>query len=231
MTPEPPTTTEAASRWVADPSNPVPTLGGNVQNIAPCGPQDQRPLEASHAAGMALFTSPPVSDVGGLLVHGMVVAHLWVTSPSNATDMDVAVKVSDVWPGGESMLMVDGVLRMRWRGGPFSPSPQPMLPGAVYPITVEVGWTSQMVNAGHRIRLAVSGSNAPRFSVNSNTGAPLGGGLQCSSGSKIDNRGDCGGGMDVVVAVGAVLTDAAHPSVLVLPTLGVGVFDALRLVL
>ena len=34
---------------------------------------------------------------------------------SNATDTDFTVKLTDVYPNGTSMLIQDGILRMRWR--------------------------------------------------------------------------------------------------------------------
>jgi len=46
----------------SDPSDPVPTLGGNNLMIEPCGPQDQGLLEVEHAASMAVFTSAPTRE-------------------------------------------------------------------------------------------------------------------------------------------------------------------------
>jgi hypothetical protein len=45
-----------------------------------------------------------------------------------------------------------------------------MTPGAVYRIEIDLWATSIIFNTGHRIRLAVSSSNYPRFDVNPNTG-------------------------------------------------------------
>ena len=46
-------------------------------------------------------------------------------------------------------------------------------PGQVYELTVDLWSTSLVFNRGHRIRVAVSSSNSPRFEANPNTGKPF----------------------------------------------------------
>ena len=46
--------------------------------------------------------------------------------------------------------------------------------GEVYALTIDLWSTSLVFNKGHRIRVAVSSSNAPRFDPNPNTGKKLG---------------------------------------------------------
>jgi hypothetical protein len=48
-----------------------------------------------------------------------------------------------------------------------------LTPGVPVEITVELWSTAMVFNAGHRIRISVSGSNSPRFEVNPNNGANL----------------------------------------------------------
>ena len=43
----------------------------------------------------------------------------------------------------------------------------------MYAITLELWPTAYIFNEGHRLRLAVSSSNYPRFSANPNNGLPL----------------------------------------------------------
>jgi len=186
--------------WTSDPEAPIPTLGGNNLILAPCGPQDQRPLEAQFASSMLLFRSEPLQDL--VIVNGLIQAELWVSS--TAADVDVAVKVNDVFPTGESMLVQDGITRMRWRGGPAATAPMAPMggPGAVYNVSVEVGFMSYVFNQGHRIQVAVASSNAQRFSVNSQDRHPLV--VNASGGVIASNRLSVGG---------------ATPSALVLPLL------------
>lgn len=197
-----------ATTWTADPAHPVATLGGNNLLVSPCGPQDQRPVEAAYVDSMALFTSAPFTSTA--IINGLITAQLWVTS--TAVDTDVTAKLTDVFPSGESMLVQDGMLRLRWRGGAQAREPAaPLAPGVPVEVAVEVGFMSYVVNAGHRLRLALASSNSPRFSVNPNNGRPL-----------WDNA------TPPVVAQNAVLADADHPSALVLPLLDVSRMEELR---
>ena len=101
------------------------------------------------------------------------------------------------------MLVQDGIVRMRWRDGPFAnATAPPLLPGAPYAVNVTVGHMSYAFSTGHRIAVAISSYNYPRFSANPNNGEPLS-----------DPAGPR------VVARNQVLHDAAHPSALVLPLL------------
>jgi putative CocE/NonD family hydrolase len=66
------------------------------------------------------------------------------------------------------MLVTDGILRARFRE---SFEHEKLLePGKIYELTVDLWSTSLIFNRGHRIRVAVSSSNAPRFDPNPNTG-------------------------------------------------------------
>jgi putative CocE/NonD family hydrolase len=73
----------------------------------------------------------------------------------------------------------------------------------VVPITITLYPTANVFKRGHRIRVDVSSSNYPRFDVNPNTGDPLG-----------DYR-------RMVAADNTIYHDAAHPSRVVLPVIGV----------
>jgi hypothetical protein len=55
-----------------------------------------------------------------------------------------------------------------------STDPTPIEPNRIYRYEIDVGVTSNLFQAGHRIRLEVSSSNFPRFDRNPNTGHPFG---------------------------------------------------------
>jgi len=144
-----------------DPNNPVPTMGG--QNLSlDKGPRDQRKIEGRK--DVLCFTTDELSEP--LEVTGQIKATLYVSS--DAPDTDFTVKLSDVYPDGRSMLLTDGILRARYRES-FR-KPEFMKPGEIYPIEVDLWSTSIIFNKGHRIRVAVSSSNFPRFDANPNTG-------------------------------------------------------------
>jgi len=169
-------TVDAALELLIDPSDPVPTLGG--ANLFPDlevdgramgdGPHDQRPIEDRE--DVISFSSEVLSEP--LSVVGRVSCTLWVRP--DTTDLDLAVRLTDVYPDGRSMLVLDGIRRARMRCGDdrecFT------TPGEPVEITVDLWSTALVFNAGHRIRISVSGANSPRFEVNPNHGGDLNGG-------------------------------------------------------
>jgi putative CocE/NonD family hydrolase len=196
LSPLPLSNEATSSTYIADPSNPITTYGGNVLTLPNCGPHDQQKIEASFANNMVVFTSAPLTQA--LFAHGMLSATLYVQS--TAIDTDFNVKVTDVYPNtNQSMLIQDGVLRMRWRNGPDHVAPT-MSSGQTYQIEVEIGWTSYVFSPGHRIRVAIASSNYPRFSLNLNNGEFVNG---TSPG---------------IVAKNTVVHDAMHLSALVIPS-------------
>jgi putative CocE/NonD family hydrolase len=87
---------------------------------------------------------------------------------SDARDTDVTVKLTDVFPDGRSMNMQEGITRVRYRDG-FD-RPRLMSPGKAYEVPVDLHATSWYLQPGHRLRVAISSSNFPRFDRNLNTG-------------------------------------------------------------
>jgi putative CocE/NonD family hydrolase len=92
-------------------------------------------------------------------------AKIWVSS--DAPDTDFTAKLTDVYPDGRSILICDGICRARYRDS-FA-KPKLLEPDTVYPLTIDLWSTSIVLNRGHRLRLAISSSNAPRFEPNPNT--------------------------------------------------------------
>jgi hypothetical protein len=173
-----------------DPSNPVPTIGGQNLNMA-AGPYDQRSVE--NRSDVLLFTSPVLG--APYEATGPITARLFVSS--DCPDTDFTVKLTDVYPDGRSMLITDGILRMRNRNG-FDHW-EFMEPGTIYQIEVDLWSTSYVWNTGHQIRVAISSSNYPRCLNNPNTAE----GIYQNTTSHI--------------AQNLLYVDSAHPSCLLLP--------------
>jgi uncharacterized protein len=146
-----------------DPRDPVPTVGGQNLIISK-GPLDQRVVEKR--PDVLLFTTEPLPEP--VEVTGRVTAKLYVAS--DGPDTDFTVKLCDVYPDGRSMLVADGIRRASLRNG-FEKR-ELLEAGRVYEVPVDLWSTSLVFNKGHRLRVAVSSSNAPRFEPNANTGAP-----------------------------------------------------------
>jgi len=109
-------------------------------------------------------------------VIGQVNVKLWAIT--DAPDTDFTAKLVDVYPPNEDypdgyhLNVVDSVIRARYRNG--WEREELMVPGQIYPVRIALPPTSNLFQAGHRIRLDVSSSNFPHFDVNPNTGEPEG---------------------------------------------------------
>lgn len=158
-----PSSSAAVDRYVYDPNNPVPTNGGNLMfKPLQAGPFDQSAIE--QRKDVLIFTTPPLDrDVE---VSGPLTVTLYASS--SAKDTDFTAKLTDVHPDGKSYNLADGVIRARYRDS-FE-KPELMVPGQVYKFEISLWSTSNLFKKGHRIRVAVSSSNFPRFDRNPNTG-------------------------------------------------------------
>ncbi len=156
-----PTVAKASASYEYDPRKPVPSLGGGV--LTPMtGILDQRPLE--QRSDVLVFTTPALDEP--VEATGRIRVRLWASS--SCTDTDFTAKLTDVYPDGRSLLVLDGIVRARYRES--LREPVLMTPGAVYAFDIDLWSTSLIFNKGHRIRVAISSSNAPRFRPNPNTG-------------------------------------------------------------
>lgn len=156
---------EHEDRFLYDPANPVPTMGGNTccnPSVFRWGPMDQAVVETRQ--DVLVYTSEPLKQE--LEVTGPVKAVLHVAT--SAKDTDFTVKLVDVHPDGRAVNLTDGILRLRYREG----LDRVVLaePGRIYAVTVDAGVTSNVFLPGHRLRVEVSSSNFPRFDRNLNTG-------------------------------------------------------------
>lgn len=133
---------------------------------------------------------------------GPLHAHLWVSS--SAKDTDFVVKLIDVFPGDSGKgahLVQDGIVRMKWRDLPKgATTPTNMTAGQVYAAQASLWNTSYVFAPGHQLRVQVTSSNYPRFTINRNTGWAL-----------------ADGGPNVT-AHNTVYFDASRPSSIDLPT-------------
>jgi hypothetical protein len=154
---------EPADRYTYDPRDPVPTgaIGGYSRS-----PSDQRNTEKRR--DVLVYTSAPLDR--DLEVTGPLSLTLWMAS--SARDTDFTAKLVDVFPDGTARALNDGILRARYRHS--RSKPELLAPGEPMEITIDIGATSNLFKAGHRIRLDVSSSNFPRFDRNPNTGGTFG---------------------------------------------------------
>jgi predicted acyl esterase len=157
---------ERPGRWVTDPVTdsfgfdlgPLPAIhasplatGSDAGAWCPDGgagdwPPDQR---AEDARSLSLDLAPLDEP---LEIVGFPEARLsFAVDRPNAL---VAVRLCAVAPDGSSLLVTRGLLNLTHRDG--HADPQPLRPGRVYDVAVELDGIAQVIPAGHHLRLAIS---------------------------------------------------------------------------
>jgi len=188
LTQAPPTADEPTLSFDFDPSDPVPTIGGNLASLQPFaepGGFDQVETPAtfgSRAPHLPLASRPDVlvfqteplaepTDIAGPIE---IVLHVSTDGP----DTDFTAKVIDVYPpsadypAGYALNLTDGIVRLRYANDPERETLR--APGEVVRVRVVVPPVANTFQPGHRIRLDISSSNFPKYDVNANTGEPEG---------------------------------------------------------
>jgi putative CocE/NonD family hydrolase len=205
-----PTERDSKTTYTFDPRHPVPTIGGGssarlkdgayYQREDPRFPPSQAPyMPLSSRADVVVFETEPLAQ--DMEVTGPIKVTLYAST--NRTDTDFTAKLIDVyppsdsWPGGFDMNLTDAIIRGRYRA--TRDHAVMLVPGQIYPFTIEPFPTANVFKKGHRIRVDISSSNFPRFDVNPNTGEPLG-----------KNR-------RMISADNTIYHSAAYPSQIVLP--------------
>lgn len=202
-----PTGTTDMMSYNYDPNDPSPTFGGPTLRLdMEQGPHDQSDTVESRNDVLVFSTIALPSNV---VMKGSASVHMKVSS--NKLDTDFAVRLTDVYPDGRSMLVNDGIFRMRFRDGLTAADTSVMVPNQIYDCVIDLPNTALTFLAGHKIRVDITSSNYPRFNRNMNTGEAM-------------YPGTLPGCLDVLVnevtASNTVYTNGLNTSYLTLPLVG-----------
>jgi len=178
--------------YAYDPEHPTPYLydAGTLQVGGPFG---ARPVQRRD--DVLCYTTEPLKE--DLVICGRVFAELWVSS--SAEDTEFCALICDVHPNGEARQMYDGNVRLALRDSLEKPDPVP--PGKIVKVRIDLWATGIRLFKGHRLRLQISSAAVPKFAAHTNTLEPPG------SATK------------VVIANNRVYHDKDHPSRLLLPVM------------
>ena len=154
---------EGTDHFIADPHNPVPSVGGDLGSD-PSAPvcADQRSVECR--ADVLVYSTPVLDEP--VAIAGDVSAELYISA--DVPDTDIFVKLVDVYPDGVAYNLAETALRLRYRDSLEHPSH--LVPGEIYRITVRGIATANYFPPGHRIRIEIAGSSFPVADRNWHTG-------------------------------------------------------------
>jgi len=139
-------------KYLYDPANPVPSIGGAILGER-AGPKRQNELKKR--SDILFYESDPLKE--NVEVTGKIKLILYVST--NVVNTDFTAKLIDVYPDGSEYNISEGILRTSFYGK-----------DVVKKIEIELNPTSNAFLKGHKIQLAISSSNYPKYSLNYNTG-------------------------------------------------------------
>ena len=183
-------TADRPDAFVYDPANPVSTLGGGgfcQGNAVKFGAFDQRANQVCN--NILVYDSKPFEQ--DVEVSGPIDVTLYVSSDAKHTDF--TFKVIDLHPDGYAWNITENIQRMRHHDG-CGKLLAWMTAGQVYKVAFQPIHTSNTLKTGHKLRLAISSSNFPRYDRNLNTG-----------GNNVDEKVG-------VIAHNSIHHDGQHPS-------------------
>jgi putative CocE/NonD family hydrolase len=178
----------SSTSYASDPKQPMSIPSGSFM-----GARDARPVEAQ--AEIRTWTSEILTEP--VAWTGEVTAEVYVSS--TAKDTDYFLRVSDVYPDGRSMLLMEYPMRARYREG-FDKEKLLTL-GQVAKLAWHIGFTSIIFNKGHRIRVTMGSTGFPYYEPNNQTG-----GKQTVDWLKTTEK-----------AINTIWHDASHPSRIMVP--------------
>jgi putative CocE/NonD family hydrolase len=141
------------SRFVYDPADPTPTIGGRMISVRVAGYRDDTRL-ATRPDVIAFTGEPLAKDLEVIGTPCVELAH--------STDLpwaDVFVRISEIDPKGRSRNVSDGYVRLSQERSPL--------------LRLDMDAIAHRFRAGNRIRLIVAGGSFPRFARNLGTGEPV----------------------------------------------------------
>jgi putative CocE/NonD family hydrolase len=153
----------ACSRsYVYDPQNPVITYGAESLFASWKNTGSLEQPEPNWRSDVISFVSEPLEKP--LDVVGAIKAKLWVKS--DAPDTCFTVKVMEVFPDGKAWHIRNGITTLGWRNGAVERQSYNGEPVEITIACWDIAWQLQ---PGSRLRVDISSSNFPEFSVHPNT--------------------------------------------------------------
>ena len=180
--------------YAYDPDHPTPYLY-DAGTLQVGGPFDARPVQRRD--DVLCYTTAPLTE--DLVICGRVFAELWVSS--SAEDTEFCAMLCDVHDNGLARQLCDGNIRLALRESLEKLDPVP--PGEVVKVRIDMWATGIRVFKGHRLRLQIASAAVPQFAAHTNTLEPPGSAIK------------------VVIAKNRVCHDKDHSSRLLVPTVHV----------
>ena len=150
-------------RYAYDPQNPVESIGGETLFNSGSRRGSQLQPEVGYRDDVISFVSEPLE--APLLLAGKVKVVLQVST--DCDDTAFSYKISEQMADGKTYNIRTGITSLGFRNNPLG-SRQTYTPGEVVEVTVEALPIMWQLSTGSRIRVDISSSDFPQYSVHSN---------------------------------------------------------------
>jgi hypothetical protein len=150
-------------RYAYDPQNPVESIGGETLFNSGSRRGSQLQPEVGYRDDVISFVSEPLE--APLLLAGKVKVVLQVST--DCDDTAFSYKISEQMADGKTYNIRTGITSLGFRNNPLG-SRQTYTPGKVVEVTVEALPIMWQLSTGSRIRVDISSSDFPQYSVHSN---------------------------------------------------------------
>jgi putative CocE/NonD family hydrolase len=153
---------ESSTSFLYDPMNPIRLPGDGLIYAGGSGLPDWRIVTARR--DVAVFTSEALDR--DLEITGQILARVWFSS--TAPDTDISMRLLDVAPDGSvrNFTVAPGMLRTRYRSTEREQRPAPLTSGRPVELEINLGYTSYVVRAGHKLQVYAGGSVYPYVHLN-----------------------------------------------------------------
>jgi uncharacterized protein len=155
---------QAPDHYADNPANPVPYLV-DIRANQIAAPEDYQEIE--RRPDTLTYTTDLLQKP--LVITGEAAVVLYAATDQRDTDW--VVRVTDVFPDGRSISIVEGFLRARFRDSMEREALVP--PNKVVRYRVPMAWTSYRFAEGHRMRVLIASAAAGAYAVNTNSGGSL----------------------------------------------------------
>lgn len=154
---------EEQLKFVYDPQNPVMSVGGETlfttMNQTGSRPQP----EIGYRDDVLFFVSEPLAEP--LTICGPVKATIYMSS--DCDDTALTYKISEVFPDGTSYNIRSGITTMAYRNDRFG-NRQAYTPDEIVELNIETLPVTWQIAPGNRLRVDITSSNFPEYSIHSN---------------------------------------------------------------
>ncbi|MDB5538171.1 MAG: CocE/NonD family hydrolase, partial [Devosia sp.] len=147
-------------RYVYDPADPTPNIGGAMFAFTGAGPVDNASRESR--VDVLSYTSGPLGAPLTIIGQTSVTLHARASLPN----ADFFLRLCDVAPNGVSTNICDGLIRVT--------QTTPVEADGTWRLAFTLHATAHAFLVGHRLRLQVSSGAHPRYARNLGTDEPIG---------------------------------------------------------